>query len=258
MTSSLHVVRSGTGPVVLLIHGSAADHSTWSIQLASPLRERFSLWAYDRRGTGSSLAVDGAAGARVEEHAADVAALAGTAGAKVWLVGSSFGAVIALEVMRCYPGLLHGAVLIEPPMRASDGGADVASAFIGEFDRRVDTEGGEAAAEFFLRTVLGEQAFARIPRGFRQRSMSMWRQIRADSVALAAYAPRYAELAAVSVPTLLLGGERSAPIFGATLSALAQALPRAQRETVKAAGHMLHAESHRRFTELLTAFAAPQ
>jgi len=40
---------------VLLIHGSAADHTTWSIQLASPLALSFSLIAYDRRVEARSV-----------------------------------------------------------------------------------------------------------------------------------------------------------------------------------------------------------
>ena len=31
---------------MLFVHGSAADHTTWSIQLASPLRERFTHDGY--------------------------------------------------------------------------------------------------------------------------------------------------------------------------------------------------------------------
>jgi hypothetical protein len=39
MPSPLHVVCVGQGPRVLFVHGSAADHTTWSIQLASGLRD---------------------------------------------------------------------------------------------------------------------------------------------------------------------------------------------------------------------------
>lgn len=266
MTSALHVVRSRTEaaepafPVLLLVHGSATDSSTWSIQLASPLRERFALWAYDRRGTGASSAEAAGEAAdqappSIADHAADAAELARQAGGKVWIAGSSFGAVVALEVMRSYPELLHGAALIEPPIAAAD---DLAAApgFVAELDRLAAASGGEAAAEKFLRTVLGAAAFDRIPRAFRARSLQLWPQIRADSLALAAYAPRYAELRELRVPALLLGGERSAPFFRPTLAALAAALPAARLEIVKGAGHMLHVEAPRRFTELMLELAA--
>lgn len=247
MTAVNHVVRApgpAGRPLGLLIHGSAADHTTWSIQLASPLRETLALVAYDRRSEGAS----------VEVHADDAAGLIDTAPAIV--VGSSFGAVIALEVLRRYPDRVAGAVLIEPPMAATDAGPALHAAFLAEYDRRAAAHGGEAAAEFFLRTVLGDAVFERMPSAFRQRATSKHRDIRADSAALIAYAPRYAELAAIQQPVLLLGGARSASYFRPTLDALERALPNVRRETVPSAGHMLHAEAHRRFGELLVEFAS--
>lgn len=245
MSAPLHVVRAGQGPRVLFVHGSAADHTTWSIQLASrELREHFELIAYDRRGSATS----------VEEHAEDAAAILG--GEPAILAGSSFGSVIALELMRTRPALVRGAVLIEPPMAASDEHSAASVSFLEEFDRRVAEQGGPAAGEFFLRFVLGDAAFERIPKPFRERAAARWAEIRADSGALMAYKPRYRELAQVTVPTLLLGGARSAPYFRATLDALVAALPNARLETVANAGHMLHAEAPRTYAEHLIAFAA--
>ena len=229
-------------PRVLLVHGSAADHTTWSIQLASrALRARFELVAYDRRADVLT----------VEDHAADALARAGDA--RCTIVGSSFGAVIALEALRTAPARFADAILIEPPMGASDDAAAAPAAFLADYDRIAAERGGPAAAEFFLRAVLGDAAYDRMPRTFQARSNSLWRAIRSDSGALAAYRPRYAELAAVTTPTLLLGGDRSAAYFRPTLDALAAALPRATLEIVPNAGHMLHAEAHRRFAEILLA-----
>jgi pimeloyl-ACP methyl ester carboxylesterase len=228
---------------VLFVHGSATDHTTWSIQLAGRLRERFELVAYDRRADATT----------VEEHASDALTLLGDAPALI--VGSSFGAVIALEVLRTYPGRCAGAILIEPPMAASDELAAASTSFIAEFDRRAATEGGPAAAEFFLRFVLGDAAYERIPRAFLERSQAKWAEIRADSGALIAYQPRYRELASVETPVLLLGGDRSASYFRATLDALAASLPHARLEVLANAGHMLQVEASRRFAELVVGFA---
>ncbi len=228
---------------MLMIHGSAADHTTWSIQLASPLRHRFTMLAYDRRRDAAT----------VEEHAADAAAVLGTG--RALIVGSSFGSVVALELLRTRPELCAGAVLIEPPMAASDDLAAAPSAFLAEFDRIAAEQSGPAAGEFFLRTVLGDAAFERMPRAFQERSAEKWAEIRADSGALMAYRPRYAELARVDTPVVLVGGDRSASYFRPTLDALAVALPRARLEIINGAGHMLQAEAPRKFGELLAAFA---
>jgi pimeloyl-ACP methyl ester carboxylesterase len=245
MTSSLHVVRVGRGPTLVLVHGSAADHTAWSIQLASPLREQFTLVAYDRRGGDAS----------VEAHAADAVAVADAEPGPVVLVGSSFGAVIALEAIRSHPAPFAGAVLIEPPMAASDDTLAAPAYFLAEYDRRIAEQGGPDAAEFFLRTVLGDELVERMPRLFLDRAIAKWKEIRDDSASLIAYRPRYAELANVRMPVLLVGGERSPFYFGATLAALCAAIPGARRETIANAGHMLHAEAHRSFADVVTAFA---
>jgi pimeloyl-ACP methyl ester carboxylesterase len=245
MSSGLHVVRAGAGPQILLIHGSAADHRTWSILLGSPLRARFTLIAYDRRAGVES--VDG--------HAADAAALLGPEPAVV--VGSSFGAVIALELVRRCADRVAGAVLIEPPLNSSESAPAVRARFLDDFDRRAAQAGGPAAGELFLRMVLGDAAFERMPRVFQAQAMAKFAEIRADSVALFGYPLPYAELAAVTAPVLLLGGERSAGWYRRTLDELYRALPGARLEMVPGAGHMLHAEAPRRFHALLEEFAAP-
>jgi lipase len=242
MSSGLHVVRAGVGPTSLLfIHGSATDHTTWSIQLAGPLKERFSLIAYDRRG-GS-----------VEDEA-EVAA--GLVTGPTLLVGSSFGAVIALELLRRRPGVAAGAVLIEPPMAHADDASAAPAEFMAEFDRLVATEGGPAAGEYFLRTVLTDAIYDRIPKAFQDRSKARWAEIRADSLALIAYRPRYAELRSMTTPIQLVGGERSAPYYRPTLDALFATLPDARLEIIPGAGHMLQAEAPKKLAEVILAFAA--
>jgi pimeloyl-ACP methyl ester carboxylesterase len=256
MAAPLQLVRAGAGPPVVLVHGSAADATTWSIQLhaRSPLVARFGLVAYNRRrrdcdddwidDTGRRAGV-----ARVEDHAADLGAICASLGAPVVAVGSSFGAVVVLALARARPELLRAMVLCEPPLPASDDAPPVPEAFLERFDAIAAAEGGEAAGEYFLRQVLGDFAYERMPRMFQVRAKATWRAIRDDCAALGAFRVDYASLAQVRVPALLLGGERSAPSFRATLDALARALPGARREVLAGAGHMLHAEAHRAFAD---------
>jgi pimeloyl-ACP methyl ester carboxylesterase len=229
---------------LFLVHGSAADQSTWTIQLASAaLRARFEMIAYDRS----------AAAATVEEHAADLAARIGDAPALV--AGSSFGAVVTLECARSHPARLRGMVLCEPPLPPSDDAPGIPVDFLAELDRLARDDSGEAAAERFLRTVLGDAAYERMPRMFQVRSKAMWPAIRSDCHALAAYRVRYAELPAVQVPALLLGGDRSAAYFRPTLEAIAARLPGCELAILAGAGHMMHADAHRSFAEHLIRFA---
>ena len=244
----LPLVRVGSGAPVLLVHGSAADHTTWSIQLhaRSALAQRFELIAYDRRAGEVSI----------EQHADDAAAICASLGTPVVAVGSSFGAVVVLELIRRATGVVRGAVLCEPPLAASDEEAPIPDTFLARFDAIAASDGGEAAGEYFLRQVLGDVAYMRMPRLYQARSKAMWRAIRDDSAALGAYRVRYELLREVVTPCLLLGGERSAAYFRPTLDALARALGHARLEILAGAGHMMQAEAYRAFGESVIRFCA--
>lgn len=246
----LHVITEGEGPAVLLIHGSAADHTTWNIQRAG-LRAKLSLTVYDRRGTGMSAPAAQEPFITVAQHAQDAARLIESSGAPVVVVGSSFGGVVALELTRRRPELVRSAVLIEPPLAATDEQTLFAKGFIARYDELLASDGGPAAAEYFLRSVLGDASFERMPRPFQERSKSLWAAIRSDCAALAEYSPDYASLSEVRTPVLLLGGERSAALYRPTLEALRRHLGNASLEILEAAGHMLHAEAQRRFNARL-------
>jgi pimeloyl-ACP methyl ester carboxylesterase len=85
--------RSGKGPPLVLVHGTAADHSRWMPVLPA-LEERFTVYAVDRRGRGGSGDSDDYAVARELE---DVAAIVDSLGEPVNLLGHSYGGLLALE-----------------------------------------------------------------------------------------------------------------------------------------------------------------
>ena len=51
--TSISYVRSGTGPALLLVHGTTADHRRWAA-VAPRLEQHFTVYAMDRRGRGGS------------------------------------------------------------------------------------------------------------------------------------------------------------------------------------------------------------
>jgi pimeloyl-ACP methyl ester carboxylesterase len=85
--------RSGEGPPLVLVHGTAADHGRWRAVLPG-FEERFSVLAIDRRGRGGSGDSDGY---ELEREFEDVAAVVGSLGEPVNLLGHSYGALVALE-----------------------------------------------------------------------------------------------------------------------------------------------------------------
>lgn len=234
-----------------MIHGSAADHQTWSVQFAG-LKEEFTMMSYDRVGAESAPIPSGER-YTVERHADDAAEiLRSEVEGPCALVGSSFGAIVALDVARRYPGLVSVLILCEPPLSQSDSLAPVPDGFGCRFDALIASEGGPAAAEFFLRCVLGDESFEKMPKSYRHRSMAAWSQIRADMLALGKYRVDYARLAdEVRCPVTLVGGERSASFYRDTLESLQMAIPGAELRVLRGAGHMMQADAHRQFNDLL-------
>jgi pimeloyl-ACP methyl ester carboxylesterase len=210
---------------------------------------------YDRRGAGESPLPEGQTLVTVEAHAMDAARLIEAYGpGPLVACGSSFGAVVVLELARRRPELLRGMVLLEPPLPPSDAQALLPPALWESLERTAQEEGGPAATEAFLRYVLGDEDLQRMPRLARARVLGRWESIRRDCLALAAYRVDYAGLQAVRTPALLLGGERSPPQYAPTLAALGRSLARAQLETVPGMGHMLQADVRGYFNRRVLAF----
>src|ERR671937_764633 len=86
--------RRGHGPAILLIHGTAADHSRWA-PIVPTLQRHFTVYAMDRRGRGGS---GDTAAYRMEDEFADVAAVVDVIDdAPIDVIGHSYGGGCALE-----------------------------------------------------------------------------------------------------------------------------------------------------------------
>ena len=105
--------RSGEGPPLVLVHGTAADHSRWRPVLPA-LEEHFTVYAVDRRGRGGSGDSDDYT---VEREFEDVAAVVDSIGESVNLLGHSYGGLLALEAT-----LLTGNVRQTGALRSGDRG----------------------------------------------------------------------------------------------------------------------------------------
>lgn len=244
----------GDGLDLLLIHGTAADRTSWR-PVIRLLRERFRITSYDRRGAGRwPLAAD-AGLPSVEDHAADAAdiLLACTSG-RAFVCAMSFGGAVALELMRQQPGSVRAAALFEPRLAPRD---DLAgrSPFLIEFERLVNDGRGEQAAEMFHRRLLSDAKWERLPESIKVPMRGAWRQIHGDLMANAAYQPRYGELGGIDVPVLLLRGEHTHSAFDPTLRALAAALPRGQQRIIPTASHHLDAKAWRELATVLIEMA---
>jgi len=103
--------RYGSGPPLVLVHGSFDDDSTnW--EFVKPiLRERFTLYAVARRGRGDTDATERH---RLEDEATDVVAVIHAIGEPVFLLGHSYGAHCSLAAAALVPERVRKLVLYEP------------------------------------------------------------------------------------------------------------------------------------------------
>src|SRR5215210_6787305 len=91
--TSIVYLRSGEGPPLVLVHGTAADHIRWTPVLPA-FEQHFTVYAIDRRGRGGS---DDSGDYAIEQEFEDIAAVVDSLGEPAFLLGYSYGALCALE-----------------------------------------------------------------------------------------------------------------------------------------------------------------
>lgn len=104
--------RSGSGPPLVLVHGSLSNGSTAWFAVKPILEQSFTIFAIDRRGRRETLET---AERSVELECDDVAAVIRAIGEPVFLLGHSYGAVCAIGAAALVPDSVRKLVLYEPP-----------------------------------------------------------------------------------------------------------------------------------------------
>ena len=218
-------VRSGQGPPLLLVHGTTADHRRWDA-ISERLAPHFTIYAMDRRGRGRSEdAPEYAIAREAEDVAAVIASIVQTAGEPVSVLAHSYGAVCSLEAALLTPHIRR-LILYEPPIPT--GIPMYPPEVPGLMRDLIARDQKEAALEVFMREVVRMperelEAYRRLP---------MWQ----GRVALAPTIPREVSIdqsyrfeperfAGLRVPTMLLLGGDSPPLFRRAIEVLDEALP---------------------------------
>src|SRR5262245_2373845 len=111
---SFAYVQEGSGPPVVLVHGSMSDYREWSGQMA-PLARHYRVIAYSRRYHWPNLQPGTDADASQERQADDLAAIIKAMGiAPAHIVGHSYGGAVVLNLALRHPELVRTLVLAEP------------------------------------------------------------------------------------------------------------------------------------------------
>jgi epoxide hydrolase 4 len=113
---SLHAVRAGAGPPVILLHGFPEHWISWRRQIAPLAEAGFSVIVPDLRGYNLSDRPAGRDAYYLRHLVADVRALVRTSGApQAHIVGHDWGGVIAWAFAWMHPELTKSLVVLNAP-----------------------------------------------------------------------------------------------------------------------------------------------
>jgi pimeloyl-ACP methyl ester carboxylesterase len=242
--------KVGEGPALVIV-GGALSQRNGGKPLASKLKDRFTVYTYDRRGRGESSDTKPYA---VDREIEDVGALIAQAGNKAYLYGVSSGAALVLQVAaKLGPEKVPKLAVYEAPYGQSERDFNEQKTRINQL---VQTgKPGEPAA-FFL------SAIGTPPPVLEDMKRSPeWEGIKKIDFTLAY---DYAILGSgsvpdtvkrIAVPSLVMDGEKAMPFIRSSADRLAELIPHAQRKTLKGQTHQAAPEV---VGPLLIAFFEPE
>jgi pimeloyl-ACP methyl ester carboxylesterase len=243
---ALYYTAEGTGPNLILVHGSWGDADNWA-PVAPLLAKHCTVISYDRRGHSRSERPPTQGSAH--EDVADLAALIEALDlAPAFVCGNSYGALITLRLAATRSELVRGIVVHEPPGVAllfDDPAFKPLAEAAGQRLALVRAllEAGEypAAAERFVDTVaFGPGEWARLPAPVRQTFVRNAPTFLDELRDPDAFALDLDALARYGKPALLTHGDHSPSMFAPILDRIAAVLPQAERHLYAGAGHVPH------------------
>jgi len=239
---------------VVFVHGSLGTLDSWRPQIDA-FASRFRAIAYSRRYHPPNAARPDGQAYALSLHADDLIALIEALRLeRPHLVGSSYGAYVALLVTLRRPDLVRSLVLAEPPIipwlaRTPDGDSlrRAFEAGVLEPVQRAFARGDSVSAlRRFVDGVGGTGRYDDLPEAAREGllrgAFEMRLEMRADP---AVYMPALpcAEVGRIRNPVLLVLGERSPRLFHVITEELARCLPAEESVSVPGSGHTPHADN---------------
>jgi len=261
--SGLALSVYGSGPDIVLIHGSLGDYRQWNA-IAERLESKYRVIAISRRYHWPNPPPHPDTSYMYEGHAADIQLLLDAIGHPVHVVGHSYGAGVALLAALRAPESIQSLTLIElpfgsllpaatpelaPELASREAMVTMAKAFVHAGDN-------ERASKALIDWVqASDGGFDRLPQAVRDGLLANAKTI-GPNIAAAAPSVTCEDLNALRVPTLVLNGELTRMWYRLIGQAAAACVPDAQAAIIERAGHMAIVENPLRTATLLTQFFA--
>ncbi len=241
---TLNVQDSGSGPVILFVHGFPLDHTMWQHQVAEFSRDHRCI-APDLRGFGQSGVTNGVA--TMEQFADDLAALLDALHITepITLCGLSMGGCIAFQFVLRHVARLKRLILCDA-RAANDSPEGVTNRL--KLAEEVLRTGPKIVADTMLPRLLmparGLPA-EHIADELRQVILATPpTSIAAAARGLAQRIDARSLLPTIQVPTLVIVGDHDLISPPAEMSEIAAAIPHAEFVVISNSGHMAPMENH--------------
>ena len=202
--------------------------------------EAHDVVTYDRAGYGARVAAPLHTGrGRIAADVDDLLDQLGpSAGGPVAVIGHSYGGHVAMAAAIRRPDLVAAIGVFETPLAwmpwwpaDTSGGVAV---------RAAETGTPADAAEAFMRSIVGDHVWARLPPSTREARLAEGPALLADLADIQALPAPY-DLAAVPVPVVVGRGSESKGQHLLGTDALLELLPDAELHVIEGAGHGAHA-----------------
>lgn len=228
--------ETGKGPALILV-GGAFSYRRFPgfLKLAALLAPDFTVVNYDRRGRGDS----GDTGTyAVSREVEDLQAVMNAVGGSAYVWGMSSGAALALEAAASGLPIVRLA-LYEPPYVAGFQQNELPKDYEGQLRKLVEEGRRDDAVKLFMRNM-GAPGFALAI----MRMMPFWARLRAaahtlpyDVRVMGDFSIPAERLASVSVPTLVIGGEKSPEALRRAVGKVADLIPKGELRILQGQNH---------------------
>ena len=258
----LHFVESGSGPLVVLLHGFPEFWYSWRRQMPALASAGFRAVAPDLRGFNDSPKPRDVSDYRLTRVIDDVAALIERLGSPCVLVGHDWGGLVSWYVAMSRPDLVRKLVVLNIPHPIP---------FLRELRHSNSQKLRMAYQLFFQPPLLPEllmplllpRLFPRLPR----EEMNEYRKAWAKPGALRGMANYYRAIRKyrgelrplihrIELPTLLIWGEKEPVFRPETLEGTEEWVPDLRIAKIAGAGHFVQSDEPEIVNELLVDFIA--
>jgi pimeloyl-[acyl-carrier protein] methyl ester esterase len=234
---SLHVQTTGTGPRLVLLHGWALNSHVWD-DIVERLGERFTVACVDLPGHGAS---------RWPPEFRDLeslgAAIAPDLGTEAIVLGWSLGALAALQLALAVARQVRALVLVAATPRfvnTADWTEGVDPSVLEEFAARIRDDYQATVRDFLALQVRGDERAMETLRVLRRRVLAAGRthpEALCAGLDVLRHSDLRERLESLSVPTLVIAGERDRLTPPGGSRELAARIRRARFALIERAAH---------------------